>query len=426
MEKCSKSMKEKLGFKYHISILCSGNTIKEKKWLEDAEKISEHIANNNMVLVSGASKEGLMGVTSRAAYRAGGFVYGVGLQDYEPTIYDNFTQWDGYSSYFLRINRIFELGDVFIALAGGLGTLHEILDVHINQFLGRDKKPIIILSPMAELYKHICKTVKGWELYWDKLPENIHFAKDYVEAIKILDDMINKFDEEGYMPDIYYPLNTAEEIYSHIKKNQEPFSILYEGNKFKVLPEVYPPNRFRSSLIFGEMITKELVTNKIIFDIGCSVGNLGITASKRGAKKVILCDINDSAILNTQENIQLLNVRNVAVRKSNVFSAFSKEEKADIIFFNPPFHKEKIEAHETKLKHSLSTNKFEVLDNFFRDVSKHLKKDGRVLLSFSNKDARSLEHLNKLMKDYEVKLLRQEYEGTPANYFLYEIRVKES
>lgn len=419
--KYSTEEKKKLGFKYHVTLMCSGNDTNNEKYLSDAKEISIGIAKRGIVLVNGASSVGLMGVTGREAHKAGGEVYGIGLKDYEPEIHDWFSNWEGFSSYKLRVRRLTDLADVFIAMAGGLGTIHEILDVHINQFLGKEERPIIIISPMAEIYKDICENVKKEGLYWDKLPEYIHFVKDATEALEILDGVINDYDKTGYINKNYYPVLSAETIYDNMKPYDEKYNILYAGLELVVHPDVYPPNRFRSSLTFAKSITKELCEGKTIFDIGCGPGNLGILGAINGAKKVISVDINPAAVANATENVHRLGLEKIVdVREGSVFTAIG-QQKADLIFFHPPFHHEKIKDNQTRLMNSVSTDGFNVLDKFFVGVEEYLQPGGMVYLGFSNKDQSSLDHLEALMKKYKVSMVNHSYADSSADYRLYSI-----
>lgn len=417
----TKQQKEKLGFKYHVTLMCSGNDTQNEKYISDAKIIARGIANRDLVLVNGASAVGLMGVTGREAHDAGGEVYGVGLKDYEPKIHNWFTNWEGFSSYDLRVRRLTDLADVFIAMAGGLGTIHEILDVHINQFLGNEKRPIIIVSPMAEIYKDICDKVKQEKLYWDKLPEYIYFVQDATEALSVLDTILQKYEKDGYINKNYYPVLTADQIYENMKPYDEKYNVLYAGIQLVIHPDVYPPNRFRSSLAFAKHINKDLCAGKTIFDIGCGPGNLGILGAMNGAKKVISVDINPAAVLNTKENVERLGLSKIVdVREGSVFKAIG-QEKADLIFFHPPFHHEKIKANHTRLMNSVSTDGFNVLDKFFENLDYYLHPDGKVYLGFSNKDPQSLTHLEILMEKYTVSLVTHMYKDSSADYRLYSI-----
>lgn len=423
-KKISIEEKNNMGFRYHITVMCSGNDTNNEKYINDAKAVAKGIALRNLVLVNGASEKGIMGVTGKEAYENGGEVYGIGLKDYEPTIYHWFHNWEGFSSYNLRTKRLTQLADVFVVLAGGLGTLHEILDVHINQFLGKEKRPMIIVSPMAEIYQDICEKIKKEGLYWDKLPENIHYAQDGEEALKILDGIISGYDESGYVNSHYYPVLSSESIYNSIKEYNEKYNVLYHGLELVVHPDVYPPNRFRSSSTFAENLTKDLCENKTIFDIGCGPGNLGILGAINGAKYVVCVDINPAAVVNAKENVQRLKLSNIDVREGSVFNAIGNE-KADLIFFHPPFHHEKIEDNHTRLMNCVSTDGFYVLDKFFTEVENYLNPDGKIYLGFSNKDLQSLTHLEELLKNFVVKIVAHKYKNSSADYRLYEITLKD-
>ena len=420
MKKISKAEKELLGYKYRVTLMCSGNDTKNETYIRDAQEIARGIAERKHVLVNGASENGLMGVTGREAHRHDGEVYGIGLKDYEPTIHPWFSNWEGFSSYNLRIRRLTDLGDVFLALAGGLGTLHEILDLHINQFLGNELRPIIIMSPMAEIYQDLCERVKTEGLYWDKLPENIYYAKTTKEALCILDKIIANYDEGGYINRTFYPVLDSEEIYTDIKAYNEKYEVLYANKKWVVHPDVYPPNRFRSSIVFAKNITEGLCKDKVIFDIGCGPGNLGILGALKGARKVIGVDINPAAVANAGENVRRFGLSNMDVREGSVFSAIG-QEKADVIFFHPPFHHEKIDNNHTKLMNCVSTDGLYVLNEFFKKIRTYLKPDGVIYLGFSNKDPKSLEHLETLLSIYTYEIICHEYKNSDADYRLYKI-----
>lgn len=420
MKKISKTEKDLLGYKYRVTLMCSGNDTKNEQYIHGAKEIARGITERKHILVNGASEHGLMGVTGREAHKHGGEVYGVGLKDYEPEIHPWFSNWEGFGSYNLRIQRLTDLGDVFLALAGGLGTLHEILDLHINQFLGNELRPIIIMSPMAEIYQSLCEKVRDEGLYWDKLPENIYYAKTVKEALLILDNIITNYDEEGYINRTFYPVMSSEDIYADIKAYNEKYEVLYAGKKWVVHPDVYPPNRFRSSAVFAKNITNKLCKGKVIFDIGCGPGNLGILGALHGAQKVISIDINPAAVANTEENVKRFNLENVDVREGSVFSAVG-QEKADIIFFHPPFHHEKIDSNHTKLMNCVSTDGFYVLNEFFKKIKTYLKPNGEIYLGFSNKDLKSLEHLEILMSKFNFEMICHEYKNSDADYRLYKI-----
>jgi release factor glutamine methyltransferase len=273
---------------------------------------------------------------------------------------------------------------------------------------------------MAEIYKELCDKIKKEGLYWDKLPEYIYYVKSGKEALQVLDKILGQYDKEGYINKSFYPALTSEQIYNNIKQYDEKYHVLYSGLELVVYPDVYPPNRFRSSKVFAKYITEDVFKDKTVFDIGCGPGNLGILAALKGASRVVSVDINPSAVENTKDNVKRMDLKNIDVREGSVFNAIG-QEKADIILFHPPFHHEKIKDNHTRLMNCVSTDGFSVLDSFFENVSNYIKPDGFIYLGFSNKDTLSLVRLENELKKYTVKLLAHEYKGSSADYRLYKI-----
>lgn len=76
------------------------------------------------------------------------------------------------------------------------------------------------------------------------------------------------------------------------------------------------------------------IENKIIADLGCGNGILGIGALILGAKKVFFIDIDNSSLLTAKQNISSLNLKNAVFIKSEIQDF---NEKVDTVIQNPPF-----------------------------------------------------------------------------------------
>ena len=70
----------------------------------------------------------------------------------------------------------------------------------------------------------------------------------------------------------------------------------------------------------------------VVLDVGCGSGILGITASKLGAKEVVMTDIDECAIKATEHNMLLNNVKNGRVLLKNLLD--DNTVKGDIIVCN--------------------------------------------------------------------------------------------
>ncbi|MEJ7648065.1 MAG: TIGR00730 family Rossman fold protein [Nakamurella sp.] len=114
--------------------------------LERARRLGAGLAERGIGLVFGGGRVGLMGAVADAALDAGGEVIGVmpqHLVDRE-IAHQGLSRLEVVGSMHERKQRMAELGDAFIALPGGAGTLEELFEVWTWQNLGLHAKPIAL------------------------------------------------------------------------------------------------------------------------------------------------------------------------------------------------------------------------------------------------------------------------------------------
>ena len=117
--------------------------------LRDAvRELGEWIGKSGNALVYGGSKIGLMGVLAESVIRSGGRATGV-----EPGFFiDKVLQYDDLTELIVtpdmsaRKAKMIELGDAFIALPGGTGTLEEIAEIMSAVSLGLINAPCILYN----------------------------------------------------------------------------------------------------------------------------------------------------------------------------------------------------------------------------------------------------------------------------------------
>lgn len=117
-------------------------------YLEAARTLGRLIASGNHTLVNGAGRTGLMGACTDACLAVGGKAIGVIPQ----FMIDQGWQHRGMTELIItpdmhrRKELMAEKSDACIALAGGVGTLEELLEIITWKQLGLYLKPIIILN----------------------------------------------------------------------------------------------------------------------------------------------------------------------------------------------------------------------------------------------------------------------------------------
>ena len=113
-----------------------------------ARKLGEWIAAGGHALVYGGSSIGLMGIVSSTVRDAGGRVFGV-----EPRFFieagvaqHDLTELIVVETMAERKAKMIELGEAFVALPGGAGTLEEISEIMSRIRLGKTAAPCCFLN----------------------------------------------------------------------------------------------------------------------------------------------------------------------------------------------------------------------------------------------------------------------------------------
>ena len=145
------------------------------------------IGESGNTLVYGGSRIGLMGVLAQSAITAGGKAIGVEPQFLVDQVlqYDDLTELIVTPDMPTRKARMIELGDAFIALPGGTGTLEEIAEVMSSVSLGLLRAPCILYNHNGyydSLKAQLARMVEEG-LSTDERQQGIHFA-DSVEEIR--------------------------------------------------------------------------------------------------------------------------------------------------------------------------------------------------------------------------------------------------
>jgi release factor glutamine methyltransferase len=142
-------------------------------------------------------------------------------------------------------------------------------------------------------------------------------------------------------------------------------------------PDVYGPDE-DSYLLAENMKTPN---GSRVLDVGTGTGILALTAAKN-ASSVIGVDVNAKAVALAKENAKENGIKNAEFREGDLFSAV-KEEKFDVVVFNPPYLP--VEEYDILGKAwSGGNGGMEVIRRFLAEAPNHLTENGMILLLLSS------------------------------------------
>jgi cytokinin riboside 5'-monophosphate phosphoribohydrolase len=130
-----------------LTVYCASSKRVSPEYLNVGAELGELIALRGYVLVYGGGNTGLMGVLAQAALAHGGTVRGVILAEFIERGYaTSGHEMRSVTDMRLRKHGLAELGDAYLALPGGFGTLEEILEMLSFKQLGLHHKPIVFIN----------------------------------------------------------------------------------------------------------------------------------------------------------------------------------------------------------------------------------------------------------------------------------------
>lgn len=160
-----------------IAVYCGSSIGNNKIYEDEVKALGKYFAQNNIDIVYGGGKVGLMGVIADSVLQNGGKVYGVipeKLKDKE-LAHTQLTQLHVVDTMRERKAKMIELADCFVALPGGVGTLEEIFEVWTLSQLGFEKKACAFFN------------ING---FYDKLIDSLYqissdgfLKQEYVDAL---------------------------------------------------------------------------------------------------------------------------------------------------------------------------------------------------------------------------------------------------
>lgn len=173
----------------NVIVFCSARQPKNPEYTKQAEELGRLIGLRGHNLVWGGTDAGTMQTVSNAAKSAGAKLLGVGFQQLpgEKNTYRAADVMFGATDIFQRKDAMMSLGDVAIALAGGIGSLDEIATV-MEEKKGFSPIPPVILLNTNGFYDGLIRQVvtMSREGFIDQHPsELIRVADSPLDAIQL-------------------------------------------------------------------------------------------------------------------------------------------------------------------------------------------------------------------------------------------------
>ncbi|MBR2836099.1 MAG: TIGR00730 family Rossman fold protein [Coriobacteriales bacterium] len=148
----------------NIVVYCGSSYGDDPAFGASAHELGEWIASQGHTLVYGGSNSGLMEIVANSALAANGKVIGVEVQILAEKgfAHTGLTKLIMTPNMSVRRKTMLDLGDAYIALPGGMGTLDEISEAAVMKRIGLSNKPCIALNingyydPLIELCKRMC------------------------------------------------------------------------------------------------------------------------------------------------------------------------------------------------------------------------------------------------------------------------------
>ena len=152
-----------------LTIFCSSSNSLSEDYYIMAEDLGKFLCSKSITIIYGGGKVGLMGKVSFSSHNMGGKVIGIipKFLNSKEKINSQTTKTIIVEDMHERKKKLFEMGDAFLILPGGSGTIEEASEIISWKFLGLHNKKIIIFNykkywdPLINMYDHAEKNKFG-------------------------------------------------------------------------------------------------------------------------------------------------------------------------------------------------------------------------------------------------------------------------
>ncbi len=145
----------------NVAVYCSSRSNLDKCYVDAAVVLGEWIGRNGHNLVYGGSDAGIMHTLAEAAHRAGARIIGVVPQCFAKradSLVDELIHTVDLAE---RKACMMSLGDIFVVLPGGIGTIDEWISTLTNLVVSGDISTRIIVVNIGGIFDHILAQISA-------------------------------------------------------------------------------------------------------------------------------------------------------------------------------------------------------------------------------------------------------------------------
>ncbi|EKF52349.1 TIGR00730 family Rossman fold protein [Lactococcus garvieae] len=177
----------------NLTVFLSARDGKSPAHIQRSKKLGEEITRCGHTLVYGGSQEGCMGAVSDAVLRNKGQVIAVypdGLLPLEPPR-ENATELYLAKNMDERKRKLIDLGEAFIILPGGFGTMEEVFQLLTEMSIGQTEiRPVIFID--NEFYLPLFNMIQlqaQEEMLSTEVLEAVHLVETTEQAMQLLGEL---------------------------------------------------------------------------------------------------------------------------------------------------------------------------------------------------------------------------------------------
>ncbi|MEQ9299379.1 MAG: TIGR00730 family Rossman fold protein [Cyclobacteriaceae bacterium] len=174
-----------------VCVFCASSKGSEPYFVEQSYALGQYLAGNNIRLIFGGSKVGLMGEVARGVIENGGEVTGVipAFLARKEVAHDGIQELITVETMHQRKTKMSELSEGFIALPGGFGTLEELCEILTWAQLQLIKAPVGVLN-WKGYYTHLVSQINRMmedELLKKANAELLLIGDNHKELVDLMD-----------------------------------------------------------------------------------------------------------------------------------------------------------------------------------------------------------------------------------------------